>query len=300
MFHARRLTSCLVAGVPLVWSKSYCWEPEEAKRSVGYRAVDDYARSGMTIALGTGTTTYFAVERLAEKIRKGQLKDVSIVPTSKEETRHANRCGLPVKLLSDVKSVDLMIDSANEVDAELNTIKGRTGAILWEKMAAAVAKTYVCVVDDSKLRRHLGPGYPLAVEIVPYSHEYTREAMMKLPSLARAGAKLVLRRGNISHPFPDGENIATTDNGNYIVDVYFERPIRNVETIARELDSLSGVVEHGIVTRNALPCEHFVVLVGSVNGCRAIEYGTEEEAWWIDKPEARPIDLRTIDNRQIT
>lgn len=271
------------------------------KRRVGYKVIDDYVQSGMVVGIGTGTTTYFAVERLAQKLKRGDLKDVTLIPTSEEFKKLAASKGIPVRNLNTNHQLDLMLDSANEVDSKLNIIKGGTGAILREKMAILGAEQYICIVDETKLTRAVGPHWPVAVEVTPYCHEFTKAAIEDLPGLK--GCKAVLRRGSLTHNFPDGTNIAVTDNGNYIYDVYFSEPIADVHRAVHQLDSLSGVVEHGLITSIPDPDNHgampgICVLVGTKDGCR-LAGGVGEEPWWKDKPFQKPHDRRTIDNRGI-
>ena len=96
---------------------------------------------------------------------------------------HAVSCGIPVDTLKSNTSVDVMIDSANEVDMQLNILKGENSAFLIEKMIANIAKQYVCVVDETKLTKYLGPHAPIAVEIVPYGYESTLRNIQELSSL---------------------------------------------------------------------------------------------------------------------
>jgi ribose 5-phosphate isomerase A len=99
-------------------------------------------------------------------------------------------------------------------------------------------------VDESKLCDGLGPSFPIPVEITPFCHEHTIRTIAALPSCA--GCDAILRMGSSSSNKPDGDEIAITDNGNYIVDLHFKEAIKDAPTMASELKSTVGVVEHGL------------------------------------------------------
>jgi ribose 5-phosphate isomerase A len=99
-------------------------------------------------------------------------------------------------------------------------------------------------VDESKLTDGLGPGFPVPVEITPFCHEHTMRTVAALPSCE--GCKPVLRMGSSSSNVPDGDEIAVTDNGNYIVDLHFEEPIKDAVKMAEEIKNTVGVVDHGL------------------------------------------------------
>ena len=126
-----------------------------------------------------------------------------------------------------------------------NLVKGGGGALLREKMVEACAKVFVCIVDESKLCDGLGPHFPVPVEIVPFCHEHTVRMVASLPSVQAAGCTPVLRRGSSANNKPDGDEIAVTDNGNYIVDLHFENPLVDPVATAAEILQVVGVVEHG-------------------------------------------------------
>jgi len=123
----------------------------------------------MKLGLGTGSTARHVLEVIAERQRAGQLKDIIGVPTSEATGRHARELGIPLSSLDDVLELDLGIDGADEVDPELNLIKGLGGALLWEKIVASACRRFLVVVDDSKLVQRLGQKAPLPVEVVPFA-----------------------------------------------------------------------------------------------------------------------------------
>jgi ribose 5-phosphate isomerase A len=246
---------------------------EELKKLVGYKAVDDYVRSDMIVGLGTGSTAYYAVERVGQKLKSGELKNIICIPTSEKTKQQAESLHIPLTTLNNIhKPIDVSIDGADDVDLSLNLIKGGGGALLREKMVEIYSKKFICIVDESKLSKSLGPHFPLPVEITPFCHEHTIRVIESLPSLK--GCKGILRKGSIGNNKQDGENIAITDNGNYIVDLHFDGPIHDISQAARELTSTVGVVEHGIFPHMAN-----TVIIAGKDGIR-IAGQNGEKPWW--------------------
>merc|ERR1712176_1601571 len=217
---------------------------DELKKQVGYKAVDDYVKSGMVVGLGTGSTAYFAVERVGELLKSGELKDIVAIPTSERTKEQALSLDIPLVTLDTHSKLDVAIDGADEVDPDLNLVKGGGGALLREKMVEVCADKFIVIVDESKLCDGLGPGFPVPVEITPFCHEHTLRTVGELPSCE--GCKPILRMGSSSNNKVDGDEIAVTDNGNYIVDLHFDSKIKNVAKMASDLKKISGVVDHGI------------------------------------------------------
>jgi len=217
---------------------------DELKKMVGYKSFDDYVKSGMVVGLGTGSTAYFAVERLGELLKDGTLKDIVAIPTSVRTKEQAEELGIPLVTLDTHSKLDVAIDGADEVDPGLNLVKGGGGALLREKMVEVCADKFIVIVDESKLCDGLGPGFPIPVEITPFCHEHTMRTVGALPSCE--GCKPVLRMGSSSSNVSDGDEIAVTDNGNYIVDLHFEEPIKDAPKMAEEIKNTVGVVDHGL------------------------------------------------------
>eukprot|EP01035_Chromulina_nebulosa_P021376 gene21376-27693_t len=245
---------------------------DELKKLVGYKAVDDYVRSGMVVGLGTGSTAAFAVERVGQKLKSGELTNIIAIPTSERTKEQALSLGIPLVTLNEKSRLDVSIDGADDVDLDLNLVKGGGGALLREKMVEIVSDKFICIVDETKLSKKLGPKFPLPVEITPFCYEHTRRVIESLPSLK--GAKAVLRYGNISNNKKDGDNIAVTDNGNYIVDLFFDEPIADVAAAAKELKNTVGVVDHGIFSGFTT-----AVIVAGKDGVRVAGEGGEKP-WW--------------------
>lgn len=252
---------------------SMAMSQDELKKLVGYKAIDDYVRSGMKVGLGTGSTAYFAVERVGQKLKSGELKDVICIPTSERTKEQALSLGIPLVTLNEISRLDVAIDGADDVDPQLNLVKGGGGALLREKMVEIVSDKFICIVDDSKLSKGLGPKFPLPIEITPFCHEHTMRIVATLPSLR--GCKAVLRMGSIANNKNDGPNIAVTDNGNYIVDLFFTEEIKDVAKAAKELKETVGVVEHGIFVGMTT-----TVIVAGKDGIRVAGMDGEKP-WWV-------------------
>lgn len=284
-FNKRFFTFTLLVGISTAFTankvfskRSYALSAaltqDELKKMVGYKAVDDYVKSGMVVGLGTGSTAAFAVERVGQKLASGELKDIICVPTSERTKEQATVLKIPLVTLDDLPDsrLDVSIDGADDVDTELCLVKGGGGALLREKMVEVVSDKFVCIVDESKLHKNLGPAFPLPVEITPFCHEHTKRLVENLPALK--GCKAVLRKGSIANNKNDGENIAITDNGNYIIDLFFESPLKDATAAAKQLKSTCGVVEHGIFEGMT----NAVIVAGS-DGIRVAGEGGEKP-WW--------------------
>merc|ERR1712086_535641 len=175
--------------------------------------------------------------------KSGELKNVVAIPTSKRTQEQALSLGIPLVTLDTHPTLDVAIDGADAVDPALNLVKGGGGAHFREKIVEAQSKQFIVIVDDSKICDALGPTFPIPIEIVPFCHEFTARQVEALPALK--GAKAVLRLGSSASNKPDGDKPAVSDNGNYILDLHFKGPIKDVVAAAKQLDETIGVVEHG-------------------------------------------------------
>jgi len=199
----------------------------DKKRVAGRKAVE-WVRSGMVLGLGTGSTTYHALERIGELCGEGF--DLVGIPTSNGTEELALRFGIPLTSLDDVRRIDLTIDGADEVDPQLRLVKGMGGALLREKIVASASKEVIIAVDDSKLVDVLGTKSPLPVEVVRFGHKRTKEAIESLGCTAELRGK--------ESPF-------VTDTGNYIYDCRFMK-IDRPEELEKDLSLIPGVVENGL------------------------------------------------------
>lgn len=187
--------------------------------------------NGMIVGLGTGSTAKFAVEALGKRVKEG-LHIVGI-PTSEATARQARGVGIRVSSLAEYTEVDLTIDGADEIQrGTLNLIKGHGGALLREKVVASSSKRLVIIADETKLVDQLGTHFAVPVEVVPFGWQAAERKLQKL------GAHTILRPGPDEKPF-------VTDGGNFIVDCSFS-PIADPAALNQELNSVVGVVEHGL------------------------------------------------------
>jgi ribose 5-phosphate isomerase A len=216
---------------------------DDLKRLAAHRAVD-LVEPGMTLGLGTGSTAAHALDRLGDLIRAGALAGVAGVPTSLKTEAHAGRVGIPLLPLAGAGRIHLSIDGADEVDPDLNLVKGRGGSLLREKMVEGAGDRFVVVVDDSKRVPRLGCTGAVPVEVVPFGATHTlglvRGLFHGLPGFS-ARLRTVDKDNHAAPPF------FVTDNGNYIVEMFFEDGIRgDLRDISDRLLRITGVVEHGM------------------------------------------------------
>jgi len=203
----------------------------QLKQKASWYAVD-FVKSGMVLGLGHGSTAVFAVRCIAQLLREGQLQDVLGVPCSRQVEAEARELGIPLTTLDQHPVVDLTIDGADEVDPDLNLIKGGGGALLREKIVAQASRREIIVVDESKLSPALGTHWPVPVEVTPFGW---RTQSAYLESL---GAQATLRVENDGTPF-------RTDQGNLILDCQFG-PISDPTQLAARMNERAGIVEHGL------------------------------------------------------
>nr|WP_274528337.1 ribose-5-phosphate isomerase RpiA [Paenibacillus piscarius] len=197
------------------------------KQLAAEKAVE-YVQDGMRVGLGTGSTAYWAIQKLGERVSGGL--QITAVATSQASEDQARELGIPLVSFGEVDRLDLTIDGADELDGELQLIKGGGGALLREKIVAMGSDRMIVIADESKAVSTLGK-FPLPVEIVPFAWEWT------VADLAKLGCKPELRRS--------GDGLYKTDNGNYIADCHFGA-IASAPELALSLQRIPGVVEHGL------------------------------------------------------
>jgi len=191
-----------------------------------------YVRSGMVLGLGSGSTSAHFVDLLGAQLRSGILTGISGVPTSDSTAEQARALGIPVVTLADHARLDLAVDGADEVDGDLNLIKGLGHALLREKIVETHADRLVVVVDESKMVQRLGRG-PLPVDIVPFGYQ------AHLAWLNTLGCRAALRLDQDGAP-------AITDDGDYEALCRFPDGITDPYALARALADRPGIVEHGL------------------------------------------------------
>ncbi len=203
-----------------------------------------YVEPGMTVGLGTGSTAIYATRRLAELFHQGRLRQIVAFATSTVVWQEAVKLGIPMLSEDLPQEIDVTIDGADEVDPQLNLIKGGGGALLREKIVAQASRREIIIVDESKLSPQLGSHWPVPVEVLAYGWQ------SQARYLASLGAEVTVRRT------PEGR-VFTTDQGNMILDARFG-PITDPEGLAQELAARAGIVEHGLFLNLA----HDVIVAG--------------------------------------
>ncbi|MFU8862799.1 MAG: ribose-5-phosphate isomerase RpiA [Rhodobacterales bacterium] len=237
---------------------------DKAKFVAAKRAVD-FVEDGMRVGLGTGSTAAWMVRCLGELVRQDGLK-IKGVPTSTRTAALAREVGIEVISLDQAKWLDLTIDGADEVDGDLNLIKGGGGALLQEKIVATASDQMIVIADIGKEVETLG-SFPLPIEVIPFGWQTTRALVEEmLISMDVLGRDVTLRM-NGDRPF-------ITDEGNHILDLHLNR-IGNARQLAMVLNQVPGVVENGLFIDI---CD--IVIVGYGDGrveTRDINQGTIEQ-----------------------
>jgi ribose 5-phosphate isomerase A len=203
----------------------------ELKKRVGYEAAK-LIKDGDVVGLGTGSTTHYFIEKLGKMIKSEEI-NIMGVPTSYQSFFLARDSSIPITTL-DEHDVDIAVDGADEVDPELNLIKGGGAAHTLEKIVDESAERFIVIVDESKIVSKLG-SFPVPVEVIPHATRTVKKHLIHmegLPSLRMAKRK-------------DGPVV--TDNGNFIYDVKFT--IKNPKKLETELNTIPGVVENGIFSQ---------------------------------------------------
>ena len=197
------------------------------KEVVGKEAVK-YVEDGMIVGLGTGSTVFYFVHALADRVKEGL--NIQMVSTSIQTVELAKSLGLNIKELEEIDHIDLAVDGVDEIDKNFNAIKGGGAALFREKIVADIAKEVIWIYDESKDVEKLGK-FNLPVEILPFGYSHT------VRKLTEAGLNPVIRK-------KDGE-ILITDNHNYIADLHLGYGF-DIEVVKEKLANIVGVVEHGL------------------------------------------------------
>ncbi len=225
-------------------------EVQRQKEHAAYHAAT-YVQPGMVVGLGTGATATLFVQRLGELLASGALQGVVGIPTSSMIEDTARECHIPLSTLEEHPVIDLTVDGADEVDPQLNLIKGGGGALLREKIVAQASKREVIIVDEAKLSPILGTQWHVPVEVVTFGWR------TQFDFLTHLGATVVMRERKDGMPF-------ITDQGNYILDANFGM-IQDPAALATKLSARIGIVEHGLFV--GLASE---VIVGQQSGIRIL------------------------------
>jgi len=227
---------------------------DDLKRQAAARALEQ-VRDGMKLGLGTGSTAKHFVELLGERVKAGL--QVIGVPTSEATRADAERCGVPLTTLEQVDRLDITVDGADEIDPNLQLIKGGGGALLREKIVAAASDRMIVIADDSKWVETLGR-FPLPIEVIPFGLGATRGAIQAAFAASGVSGQMDVRKGKDGHAF-------VTDGGHWIMDAHLGR-IPDPAGLALSLNVIPGVVEHGLFIGLA----RTAVLAG-LQGIRVVE-----------------------------
>ena len=220
---------------------------DDKKRAAALAAVS-YLPTNAIVGVGTGSTTNHFIDGIA--LRKDAIKGA--IASSEASANRLQEVGIEVLDLNDVREIEIYVDGADETNGELQLIKGGGGALTREKIVAAAAKTFICIIDDTKLVKTLG-SFPLPLEVIPMARQYvTRQ-------LALLGGAAVWRQG------------FTTDNGNIILDVH-GLEIENAPELEKRLNNITGVVTNGLFA--CRPAD--ILLIGGNEGVETLRQGNKE------------------------
>lgn len=223
-----------------------CMNIDIIKKLAAEKAVEEI-KDGMVVGLGTGTTFHFALLKIAERIKSGELKNIICVASSKQTEQKAAEIGVPIVTLNElfskkqsfekpmIQPIDIYIDGADEVDADLNLIKGGGGALLREKIVAQASKRFIVMVDETKLSHKLGMNFAIPIEVLQFAVEAEKSFLESHGSIVT-----VRKRSDVEQ--------SITDEGNLILDAKVNA-IENVNDFSLILERRAGIVEHGLFRR---------------------------------------------------
>ena len=207
----------------------------------------EFIKNRMILGLGTGSTVFFLVKKLAELVKQGL--DITCVSTSNQTSELAKSLGIRISSLNEVEKIDLTIDGADEVDKNLNGIKGGGGALLYEKIVAKASNKVIWIIDSSKYVLQLGR-FPLPVEIISFG---SNQLLKRFDEL---GFNPEIRK--------NGNDNFITDSGNLIVDLHLNE-IEDAINLERQIKLIPGVVEVGLFNNIA-----DLVIIGKGNSTEII------------------------------
>jgi ribose 5-phosphate isomerase A len=201
------------------------------KREAAEKACE-FLESGMVVGLGHGSTAVWAIRRIAELLKSGALRDIVGIPCSLAVEAESRRLGIPLTSLAQHPNIDMTIDGADEVDPDLNLIKGGGGALLREKIVGQATQRYIIVVDQTKRTPALGTRWAVPLEVLAFG------LARQVTFLESLGAEVSERMLDTKTPF-------RTDQGNAVLDCTFG-PISDPHTLAATLNARAGILEHGL------------------------------------------------------
>jgi len=209
---------------------------EEAKERTALEAAK-LVRDGQVVGLGTGSTVYYVIEDIGRRVREEELRVLGI-PTSSQTEAQATRWGIPLTNLDEHPQPDIAIDGADQVDPNLNLIKGMGGALTREKIVDSASKFFVIVADETKLTDKLGRNQPIPVEVIPFASATVMNRIREI------GGKPAIRfSGKVQSTI--ARKYFITDNGNLIIDADFGE-VNDAENLERKIKMIPGVIENGL------------------------------------------------------
>ncbi|OCG58531.1 ribose-5-phosphate isomerase RpiA [Gilliamella sp. Fer4-1] len=215
---------------------------DELKKAVGWSALK-FIKPDSYVGVGTGSTASHFIDALATI--KDQIKGA--VSSSEASTQKLKSYGITVLDCNEVDSLDIYVDGADEINHQLQMIKGGGAALTREKVASAIAKQFICIADESKFVDVLGK-FPLPIEVIPMARSYVARELFKL------GGKPIYRQGVI------------TDNGNVILDVH-DLIIANPIELENRINSIAGVVTVGLFANKGAN----IALIGTPSGVKELK-----------------------------
>ncbi|MEE9430183.1 MAG: ribose-5-phosphate isomerase RpiA [Melioribacteraceae bacterium] len=225
---------------------------DKLKEQAAHKAVEEI-KSGMVVGLGTGSTVFYALQKIAELLKSGELTNIVGIPSSEQTEKIANELEIPLTTFDEHQTIDVTIDGADEVDKYFNLIKGGGGALLREKILAQASKRLIIIVDESKLSPKLGDRWSVPIEVIKFSYRLEEEFIKTIP-----GEPKLRMYENLNEP-------VITDEGNYIIDANFVR-LQNPFELAEKLENRAGIVEHGLF----LHLTNKIIVAGK-DGVRVLE-----------------------------
>lgn len=227
------------------------WKTEAKIRAA--EMVVEHVKSDMVIGIGSGSTAAEGIRLIGEKIVTGELSNVRAVPTSYQAIQEAVKAHIPLTTLDEHPVLDFGFDGADQLDDELNAIKGGGGALLREKIVASCCREYVLIADQTKVSDVLGRDQPVYLEVHPMAVTPVTRKLRNMgakPSVRQAVGKL---------------GPVVTDNGNNLIDADFG-PIHNPGYLNARLHSVQGVMETGLFIGYAQ-----IAYIGTKNGVKTMK-----------------------------
>ncbi len=227
-----------------------CYLEKDALKKMAAEAALEQIKDGMIIGMGSGSTVMHIISLIAQRIKNEEI-GIMAVPTSYETAQLCISSGIRLTTLDEHPSLALAVDGADEVDPNLNLIKGGGAALTKEKIVGSAAKLLVILVDESKLVKTLGEIAPLPLEVLPFAKSTVLNQLKEFgtPQVRMSNKKL---------------GPVVTDNGNFIIDI-FDLKIKDYNKMEKQLNAIPGVIENGLFVNMA-----DIVYVGSEKGVKIL------------------------------